>query len=926
MSFDDILNYRQGMLLACAGALLHNLGKVSSQFIEGQLGILTGNYFYQHVPGLLLSDCSAWGPTVKDFLDHYRFDGTNKTPLARDLGGSNDKTGSALQPATKDLLKNTFVPPLSRHFDDRQYRVGDLIEYLGQGEPFYSKPKGCGRYLVEELFSASSLLTHLMNRSHHGASGGEKQDIYTLQQSLPLYLATPLGYEQPAPDTIRYDEIKKKVEDVVQKYLDPHNLQDPFPLGEFMRELERFMRQILGDTQRGLNDVTVWDIGHSGMAFLKAGIWTLTKRASLSHDDLNDGKNPNHPRWRLWRVGLNGLDFLTGAVSVADLRVRQRKLRSYLDRVRYFAEEVFPVATEIYRDENGGIYVFPDCDRNSGEFQTFERLYGYVFRNKPWAQTVPDEAQKSNEMKKAVEEKFQNGDVLSLSEIFGLCPANEVYDEKLHNHPECRRWSFQSPDTSPRYIGDKVREWIEKPVAAEPAPEAFTEVVQDDLCPYCGVRPIGGGGQLIGKLPEEEKRFFEPKARQRKTCRVCMAERGWVTQKWWREENFSTIWVDEVADANGRVALMVGEFGVEEMLQELVYPPDKAGLEGKYYCLVTVKVPKGSLPPSGQEFVCDNIRCKVLDQSEFQVLVGEKIEGFCEILKLVALDFSGTRRFTHMGRQPLHTSLEIAVEDVEYTGANYVLGCTSGFSEEIKRYCQQLTDPRFDWPSFQGLRCELEVGKKILCATVADSGRKLELEPSSDDVLESSFLWSDEDRKFYFYPQPRIREVGLDEFLKDWDKWAAKNVGLRAAPSASFARFRRVWETTARFWQEVAPLKDQVHKAQAREWQEALTNCEAVKVLGNKGTRRRLTLKLKLDQMGKAGGIAPYHAYELEVAGISIGIVPIGVEGNLHRHVRRCFLGAGPAPPRGRRKQKSPRQGDARVRPRQGRLRRCGDS
>lgn len=686
MSVDDILNYRQGVLLACAGALLHNLGKVSSRFIEQQLGTLKGSYFYQHVPGLFLADCSGQGIKVRDFLDRYKFKGKTEDArkrLSKSLGDNNDKTTSVLQLATKDLLRSTPIFPLPPPFNDRKYRIGDLIEYLSQGEPFYSRPKGCSRYLVEELLG-SSLFTHLMNRSHHGASGGEKEDIYAKQQILPLYLATPLGYERLAPDTSRYDEIKEKVEKIIQSYFDPKTLGNPFPIGQFMRELEEHFRQILGDTQRGLNDVTVWDIGHSGMAFLKAGIWSLAGRASLSHDDLADWTSPNYPRWRLWRVGLNGLDFLAGAVSVADLRVRQRKLRDYLDRVRYFAEEVFPVATEVYRDENGGIYVFPDWDRKSSELDTFERIYGFVFQDKPWSQ-------KAGEIKKAVSDKFQGRDLISLPEIFGLRPKSEFSSRNFHHHPECYKGSSPLPSPTPAYIGDTVREWIEHPPAAEPAYEAFTDVIRDDLCPYCGTRSIGGGEQLVAKLPPNQRKLVSTqKARQRKICCVCMSEHGRVTEDWWAKENFSTIWVDEVADANGRVALMVGKFGVENMLQDLVYPPRN----------MLAKKPS-----------------------------------------------SGTK-----------------------------------------------------------------------CA-------------------------------------------------------------LDATLSASFARFRRVWETTACFWREVAPLKDQVSKQQAQDWQEALANCEAVKALGNEGRRRRLVLELKLNQMDKLS-IAPYHAYELEVAGVSIGVVPTEVKGD----------------------------------------------
>lgn len=103
--------------------------------------------------------------------------------------------------------------------------------------------------------------------------------------------------------------------------------------------------------------------------------------------------------------------------------------------------------------------------------------------------------------------------------------------------------------------------------------------------------------------------------------------------------------------------------------------------------------------------------------------------------------------------------------------------------------------------------------------------------------------------------------------------------GKAAPPAASFARFRRVWETTACFWQDVAPPKDSL-RGRPEDWQKALASCLAVAVLGNDGKRRRLEIQLQSLNLQKSGSVAPFHAYELGVAGTSIGIVPTEVQGD----------------------------------------------
>jgi len=818
VTHDDLRKiYRQGILLASAGALLHNLGKVSSRFVEMQCDQLCGSYFYQHIPGLFLDDCYAKGTTADTFLGKYKFK-PNRTNDEKNLGKSDDVTDKVLHDETKMLLKGTNISSLPNPFDDRTYRIGDLIEYLSQGEPFYAKTNGGSNYLIEKLFSSSSLLTHLMNRCHHGASGGDKQDIYTLKQKfLPLYMATPLGYERPAPDLKLYDEIKEKVEKIIQEYLDSNNLKDPFPLGELARKLEEYLCRTLGDTQRGINDVTVWDIGHSGMAFLKAGIWSCASNKTLTHDDLVGGWSTNHPRWRLWRVGLNGLDFLTGAVSVADLRVRQRVLKDYLDAVKHFAEEEYPVATEVYRDENGGIYVFPDWKKNSPEYETF-----------------------AQELKKSLSEETRKN--LSLPELYGICPAYELSEHNYHNHPECKKWSSKPANITGGYIGEKVRQWIEEPPAAVPVFESYPNDLKTDLCPYCGVRPIGGGSEeLLKKLPEDEqKRCSAEKAGQRKVCRLCLGSRGWVAREWWEKENFSTIWVDEVADINGRVALVVGKFGVEKMLEELIYP-----IKGKTIYKVLPHYHSSSGPFLAP---CTILKIDGKDCTwDGTSLVAPAGLGRYKQQRIKVVMFDGQ-----------NTNEQIAIHRAKKDPATGKL--VISLADDCLLTVAKHVGRGDTWEKIIGKH--IKAINKGLVWTITDI-REISLDNArqADDNFKKLLHSLDVPGKGspYYCELDQVTIVG-------------------AAPSESFARFRRVWETTAGFWREVAPIKDSL-KVQVENWRDELAGCLAVEALAGEGKRRRLVIRLK--NLKNPGSIAPFHAYELEVAGISIGIVPtVEVQGD----------------------------------------------
>ncbi|PJF38277.1 MAG: hypothetical protein CUN55_17830, partial [Phototrophicales bacterium] len=152
---------KQALRFAAVGALLHNLGKINAKFLDKQINQADNKYLYQHLLGLI-----ATHAVKENIPDEWQ--------------ANYDAVGDSvvLDAATIEALKSDFKLPIP--LDDRDYTIGDLIEYLGQGEPWYTEVDG--KYGIEHIFPNGSRLTHLMNRSHRGASGGEKENIAAVQQ------------------------------------------------------------------------------------------------------------------------------------------------------------------------------------------------------------------------------------------------------------------------------------------------------------------------------------------------------------------------------------------------------------------------------------------------------------------------------------------------------------------------------------------------------------------------------------------------------------------------------------------------------------------------------------------------------------------------------------------------------------------------
>ena len=135
---------RDDLLLAQAGALLHNMGKVTSQFLNKMASEDKDKKFrYQHILHLIKTDCSDIETTFDKLYKDFK----------------EDENEIRLDTETITALKRYFT--LLSPFDDRPYRPGDMIEYLGQGS---SKP-GNKLYthpcLIKNIFLNGSHLTHL---------------------------------------------------------------------------------------------------------------------------------------------------------------------------------------------------------------------------------------------------------------------------------------------------------------------------------------------------------------------------------------------------------------------------------------------------------------------------------------------------------------------------------------------------------------------------------------------------------------------------------------------------------------------------------------------------------------------------------------------------------------------------------------------
>lgn len=439
----DLANNRDALLLAEIAAWLHMLGKFHEDFLQGQHDLDI------KVPPDLTTDFTH--------LDH----------LLRDQSWSG-------------RIWNGFSVS---EFQSSSVSFFDFIEKHKEQEP-----KKIAQGLVR-----------LMHDAHGRGSGIEKGVLNRLapSQSDPVYLSTAFGTERNTIDLKQterhkfYNYLQENIKQLSNSTFDWQKIRN-----DFIDEIEKYFRQTVAETRRPFSDVSLFDQTSASVAFLKAAL-AQNLLAGWKEPVTDVIKDKYH--WRLLKVGLDGLAFWGDSVRIGDLLARQGLISKALDQVQQVIEEEYPLGLQIYRDENGSLFMVPDVD-----------------------DLLDAKVESGNSLRKYLQ---------------------EIADQRFKGEA-C--WTLEISDRTRNTLrfGWLATVLLDKPTA-NPVKIASYWNEKRDICPVCSLRPISNE-----KL---------------KICNVCKDRRTARAQKWTQELS-TTIWIDEVADSNGRLALIIGNFDMQSWL------------------------------------------------------------------------------------------------------------------------------------------------------------------------------------------------------------------------------------------------------------------------------------------------------------------------------------------------------------------------
>jgi CRISPR-associated Csx11 family protein len=399
-------------------------------------------------------------------------------------------------------------------------------------------PASLAAFLTEHRKQGGGLLG-LLQASHGMVSAIEKNvptstSEYLKQDVTHMWLSSPFGHSvrnllaDPPPllQPGGWRELLQQIERLLDELerlgsSPPSDLQPWWAWRERASGSNGWLREAflstLAETRLPNNDVTLWDQSYVAAALFKSAV----AGAVLAGDVFKwDDKLKQQTRWRVLTVGLGTRHYEARAVKIGDWVGAQRDIERFFLKVRCLIEVDLAIGSLVYRDDETLAFTFPGERADASG-------------------SVDD--QSANQLKDAIAQ-----------EVNGLASGAQ-----LETPPRC------ALSCSTRSFVPMVKQLREaRQELAVPLHRTWNIAAVSSgtgsgvrhVCPVCLVR-----------FNEPPRSAATDNARKSYPCSVCRGRRRGRLDAWLSGEE-DTIWIDEVADGNDRVALLTLSFDLEPWL------------------------------------------------------------------------------------------------------------------------------------------------------------------------------------------------------------------------------------------------------------------------------------------------------------------------------------------------------------------------
>ncbi len=351
-----------------------------------------------------------------------------------------------------------------------------------------------------------SLLINLLQICDRKDSADDKGIV---RRKYNTTISSPFGYPKEKIDLTclqkRFEDLQNNLTELFNKYFSDKS--DKIDLtclrNSLIINLKTTFSHALGETRIPSNDVTLWDHSYSTASLFKSTLAAIVCGADI---------NPEKVNWRIFGVFWDGIEFINRGVKIAEIKARSEIIERIKSELKKKFEDEIPIGNSIYEDTNGIYFTFPELDKVKVEELAKECA-------KEALAVVYEES--NNELWPSFSLSKASGTLTIIVGEMKLAFSKRAF-----------------PKMTPTLFIEKE-------------PDSYFEIPQiaipdkgQDICPVCRIRP---------KNEEEEG------------CEVCGERRKGRLSKWFYNRQ-DTIWIDEIADKNNRIALISLNFDLDKWL------------------------------------------------------------------------------------------------------------------------------------------------------------------------------------------------------------------------------------------------------------------------------------------------------------------------------------------------------------------------
>ncbi|AZR74756.1 CRISPR-associated protein Csx11 [Anoxybacter fermentans] len=404
----------------------------------------------------------------------------------------------------------------------------ELVDLLRHRKfSFGSKEKLSDIYSVITEHHNDSYSNDLINlvRNCDQLDSADDKGVVRKEQSInSIIISTPFGYPKEIVDLnglkSRLSELEERLIGILKDYI-----ASRISLREFrkliMDNLKVTFSHALGETRIPANDVTLWDHSYSTASLFKSVLCYIV----LSEDSDLKGL-----KWRIFGVCWDGLGFIEKGRKIADILTRRQIIKDIKEKLKEMFEVEYPVGNAVYEDINGIYFTFPALEESKAV--RLARECASV----------------------GLKEIFQISDQ-EIWPFFTLSRASRsltILGRELKFASEKRNIPKMSPTLFVK--GEESRESKQELI------DYSLEILlkQEEICKenenckkYCDICPICK---------------IRSKDHKKEMCIKCNERRKGRLNSWLENRIDRTIWTDEVADINNRVALLTLSFNLDKWL------------------------------------------------------------------------------------------------------------------------------------------------------------------------------------------------------------------------------------------------------------------------------------------------------------------------------------------------------------------------